>query len=368
MKRFYLDHNAATAIRPEVVAMSHEIMSQTGNASSVHTSGRAARSHVEHAREQVALLCGVQSPQVVFTSSATESNNTVLNAFRDERILVSAIEHPSVMEAAPGAEIIPATKDGVIDEVAFAAMMDQGPAPALISIMMVNNETGVIQDISSLAKIARKKHPGIYIHCDAVQAAGKIKIDFPSLHLDYLSLSAHKCGGPQGVGALILSPGAKPVKFMHGGGQEKRQRAGTENVAGIAGFGFAAQIAQGNIEDYSKLAALRDRLEAEIKKATPDAIILGAQAQRVANTACIAVPGVNAQTLLMALDLEGIACSSGAACSSGTVKTSAVAKAMGIPENYLNGVMRFSLGWNSTTADIDAAIAAWLKVIPRLKK
>jgi len=364
----YLDHNATTAIRPGVISAVASVMAQTGNASSVHGAGRAARSIVEKAREQVAALVGVTSPQVVFTSGATESNNAVFNAFKGQRILVSAIEHPSVLESANGAEEIPVTQDGIVDIKAFEALLDKANAPALISIMLVNNETGVIQPIADLARLAKSKHPGIYIHCDAVQAAGRIPVNFQALQLDYMSLSAHKMGGPQGVGALISAPGAKPAKLLHGGGQEKRQRAGTENVAGIAGFGVAAEIAQKNIAAYEKLSALRDKLEKSLKSLESTLIVLGEKSPRVANTSCVSLPGVSAQTLLMSLDLEGIAVSSGSACSSGTIKPSRVACAMGLDSAAQSGVIRISLGWNSAPEDIDAFLAAWEKTAPRLKK
>jgi cysteine desulfurase len=290
----------------------------------------------------------------------------VLQAFRGGRILTSAIEHPSVLESAPDAERIPVTADGVVDEAAYEALLDKGE-PALISIMAVNNETGVIQNVGRLAKIAKKKYPGVHVHTDAVQAAGRLPLDFPAWHIDYMSLSAHKFGGPQGAGALIAAPGAKPVKLLHGGGQEKRQRAGTENVAGIAGFGLAAELAQNNIANFQKLAALRDRMESELKKIAP-VVVHGENVSRVANTSLFSAPGVTAQTQIMALDLEGFAVSSGSACSSGTVKTSHVLRAMGVPDAIGECALRVSFGADTKTDDIDVFIQAWSKMAARLVK
>ncbi len=355
----YLDYNASAPLKPAARDAMLQAMACGGNASSVHRFGREARRIVETAREQVAALCGTVSTQVTFTSGATEANNAVLKTFAGERILVSAIEHPSVMESAPGAERIPVTPEGIIDIPAFEALISQGPPPSLVSIMLVNNETGAIQPVADLAKRVRSLHPGVFIHTDAVQGMGRVAIDFPALRVDYMSLSAHKGGGPQGIGALISAPGARPARLLSGGGQEKRQRAGTENVAAIAGFGAVAAEIQADLARQPTLAALRDRMEQCVRAVEPRAAVVGADAPRVAATSCIALPGIPAETQLMILDLEGCAVSSGSACSSGTVKASHVLEAMGLPSSIASGAVRVSMGWATTDADIDRFIRAW---------
>lgn len=362
----YLDYNATAPIRPEVIALMQEVMCQQGNASAVHSFGRNARSRVEKAREQIAAFCGVTPGQVTFNSGATEANNTVLKAFAGDRVLVSAIEHLSMIEPVASVEKIPVTRDGIIDEAAFEAMLDKGPPPALVSVMMVNNETGAIQPVEKLARLAKKKHPNIFFHTDAVQAAAKMKLDMPSLHVDYLSLSSHKIGGPQGMGALILAPGARPAKLLYGSGQEKRQRAGTENVAGIAGFGLAAEMAAAEIAEYNKLAALRDRMERGMMAAAPHLVIYAKNAPRVPNVTAFSLPGVDAQTILMGLDLEGMAISRGTACGSGAVKPSHVIAAMAGPDAPHDGALRISMGWNTTAEDINDFLAAWNKIAERV--
>ena len=365
-KLVYFDYNATALIRPAVISLMQEIMGQPGNASAVHSFGRNARARVEKAREQVAEFCCVTPGQVTFNSGATEANNTVLKAFAGERVLVSAIEHLSMIEPMPNIEKIPVTADGVVDESAFEKMLDKGPAPALISVMMVNNETGAIQPVEKLARMAKKKHPHVFFHTDAVQAAGKMRLDLPALHVDYLSLSSHKIGGPQGVGALVLAPGARPAKLLYGSGQEKRQRAGTENVAGIAGFGLAAEIAAREIEEYAKLSILRDRLEKGMVKMAADLIIYAKNAPRVPNVTAFSLPGVDAQTILMGLDLEGMAISRGTACGSGAVKPSHVIHAMAGDLAPHDGALRISMGWATVPGDIDSFLNAWEKIMVRI--
>lgn len=367
MAHIYLDHNATTTIRPAVIDLVRDVMAGTGNASSVHAAGRTASARVEKARAQVAQLAGSQPEYVIFNSGATEANNSVFSAFKGETVMISAIEHPSVREAAPDAVRFPVTADGVIDLQVFEALVKEHK-PALISCMLVNSETGVIQPVAELARIARKAHADVFIHTDAVQAAGKIKIDMPALQVDYLSLSAHKCGGPQGVGALICAPGARPAKFLHGGGQEKSRRAGTENVAGIAGFGLAAELALAGLAAYQDFAALRDKLETGLAAIHGDVKIFGQDAPRVANTCGFACAGLPAQTQLMALDLDGIAVSTGSACSSGSVKKSHALSAMGASDAELDSALRVSLGWNTEEQDIDALLNSWKKIVGRMQK
>jgi cysteine desulfurase len=356
----YLDHNATTAAKPPVIEAVAGAMHETGNASSVHAAGRTARAHVEEARRAVAALCGADPKGVIFTSGATEGNNTVLKNFDPARILTSGIEHPSVVEAAAHATRIPVLKTGIVDMDAYAALLKT--APALVSVMYVNNETGVIQPVAEMARMA--KSAGAKFHCDAVQAAGRIDIDVPALGVDYLTLSAHKMGGPQGVGALLTVAGAPPVKLIYGGGQERRQRAGTENVAGIAGFGVAAKLALESIADFQKLAALRDAIETRIAGIT----VFGGGAPRVSNTTCFALAGVPADTQLMALDLAGIAVSSGSACSSGSVKASHVLEAMEIAPALASCALRVSLGWTTTASDIETFIATYTRLMTTWQK
>ena len=363
----YLDYNANTPIKPEVIDLVCEVMHAVGNASSVHSYGRHMRSYVETARERVAAMTGVNPNQVIFTSGATESNNAVLKQFRGGRILVSAIEHAAVRNVLPDeVELIPVTKDGVIDIEAFTKMLDEGEPPVLVSVMMVNNETGVIQPVGEIARMAKAKHKDVFVHTDAVQASGRIPIDFPALNVDYMSLSGHKVGGPQGIGALISAPGVPVAKFMHGGSQEKHQRSGTENVAGIAGFGMAAQLAVSGLEKYQQLAQWRDRLESEIKKIAPEMRVFGQNVPRVANTTALCLAGLPAETQLMSLDLDGIAVSSGSACSSGAFKPSPILQAMGASDSEAASTLRISTGWNSRESDIDRFIESWANIYERV--
>lgn len=366
--RIYLDYNATTPVKPAVAALVYEVLGTPGNASSVHGFGQEARRRVERAREQVAALAGVHSNQVVFTAGATESNNAVLKYFAGGRVLVSAIEHPSVRTILPDAAFIPVTRDGLVDLDALSAMLDRGAPPALVSVMLVNNETGVIQPVAEIARLVKARHPGAFVHTDAVQAAGRIPIDFPALYVDYMSLSAHKTAGPQGVGALVSAPGAPPARLLHGGGQEKRLRAGTENVAGIAGFGLAAELAVADMGRYQTLAVLRDRMERALKQAVPEVNVFGRHAPRVANTTALCLAGLPAQAQLMSLDLEGIAVSSGSACSSGAFKPSPILTAMGASESEASSTLRISTGWATTEADIDRFVACWTGIYARMKE
>ncbi len=362
----YLDYNATARIRPQVIELVRKVMGEVGNASSVHGFGRAARKYVEDARTQVADLINVRAPQVIFNSGATEGINTVLCGFKDKRILISAIEHPAVLESAPHSEKIPVTEDGVVDLAAFEKLLKDGAPPALICVMLVNSETGVIQPVKEIAEIAKTHSPETLVMTDAVQAAGRIPLDFNDLGADFMVLSAHKMAGPQGVGALIFREGVSFEKFMCGGGQESRQRAGTHNTAGIAGMGLAAQLAGENLPAYEDITKLRDTLENEIRKATNRAVIYGANAPRVGNTSNIGLSGADAQTQLMSLDLEGFAVSSGSACSSGAWKASHVLTAMGADEAEAKSALRISLGWATTSAEIDAFIKAYKKMADRL--
>lgn len=362
----YLDYNATTPLKPDVITVMTQVLGEVGNASSIHAAGRHARKRVEDARAQVGRSVGVDAKQVIFTSCATESNNTILRGMSGKRILISAIEHLSILEGGVPAEQIPVTKDGVVDVAAFKKMMATGDAPALVSVMLVNNETGVIQPVAEIAKIA--KEAGAIVHCDVAQAIGRIPVVFTELNADFLTLSSHKIGGPQGMGATIMAVNAPLPKLLQGGGQERRQRAGTENVAGIAGFGLAVEQAIAGMNAFQNLSKLRDRLEAELRRLTPGLIVHGVKASRVSNTSCFTAPGITSETILMNLDLEHIAISSGSACSSGTIKPSHVLLAMGVGEDDARCAVRVSMGWNTTEKDIDRFLSVWEKVTTRLKK
>ncbi len=340
-------------------------MGEAGNASSIHGAGRNARKLVEDAREEVAKLAGVKAAQVIFNSGATEGNNTILSGYQDKRIFISAIEHPSVLEAAPHAQKIPVTKNGIIDVDAFQKMLED--EPALVCVQLVNSETGARQPVADIAHLA--KNAGALVLCDAVQAAGRMEIDFKELGVDYLTLSAHKFGGPQGTGALIFREGLQIPKFLRGGGQEKRQRPGTENVACIAGFGVAAKLAHDDMTTYqTQTRAFQTKLESALRSVAKDIIIVAENVARVSNTTNIILADVSAETGVMAMDLEGIAVSSGSACSSGTFKPSHVLNAMGYSEKQAGCALRFSTGWATTSADIDETLVAFTRITARLKK
>ena len=349
----YLDHNATSPPRPAVLDVMVEALRIGGNPSSVHRAGRTARGHIETARRSVAALVGALPAEVVFTSGGTEANNLALTGAGRPRVLVSAIEHDSVLKAITDAEIVPVDRNGVVDLSALERMLGKSSAPVLVSVMLANNETGVLQPIAEVVRLARTA--GALVHCDAVQGAGKVTVDFHGLGVDYLSLSAHKFGGPTGVGALVVLDGAPLLADRRGGGQERYRRAGTENVPGIAGFGVAAEAAIAGLN----VTALRDRLEVELRRIAPDAVVHGAAAPRLGNTSCISMPGVKAETQVMALDLAGICVSAGAACSSGKVGASTVLAAMGVPVDEAATAIRVSLGWNTTADDIERLIGAW---------
>jgi len=343
----YLDHNATSPLRPEAREAMERALSVTGNPSSVHAGGRAARRIVEEARELVADAMGVAPGKVIFTSGGTEANALALRGAvegaletgeRITRLFVSAIEHDSVRamaaaltERVPGLrlETIPATADGVID--LASTTLNEGKGRALVAVMAANNETGAIQPVETIDGL---------LFVDAVQKPDRYD------NASYISLSAHKLGGPQGVGALIVKDGAPFAAQLLGGGQEHGLRAGTQNVAGIAGFGAA--IGRARID-----STLRDRFEGGLKGP-----IFGKAVPRLPNTSCFALPGIAAETSLMALDLDGVMVSSGAACSSGKVKPSHVLAAMGVSDDLARCALRVSFGWNSTEADVDAALAA----------
>jgi cysteine desulfurase len=352
--RCYLDHNATSPLRPEARAAMLRAMDCGGNASSVHAEGRAARKLLDDAREQVAGAVGVIAPMVVFTSGGSEANNMALKGAAAERLIVSAVEHPSVLEAAKASgkpvEVLPVDGNGVVDLSALEKMLN-GPK-ALVSVMLANNETGVIQPVADIVRLAR----GHLVHTDTVQALGKVPVNFGLLGPDMMTLSAHKLGGPVGAGALVVRDGLPLEPLINGGGQELRRRAGTENLAAIAGFGAVAQARM-------DVKQLRDSLESALE----GAVIFGKDVARLPNTCCFAMSGMTAETLLMGFDLEGIAVSSGSACSSGKVAKSHVLAAMGVAPEISAAAIRVSLGWDTTEDMIDQFIAAWRKIASRRK-
>jgi cysteine desulfurase len=360
----YLDHNATTPMRPQAIAAMAEVMRAVGNASSVHGFGRAMRARVDRGRESIAALVGARAADIVFTGGGTEANNAVLRAAGRRRVIVSAIEHDSVRLAVADAELVPVTTEGAIDLAALESLLARSDEPALVSVMLANNETGVIQPVAEVARIGRAA--SALVHCDAVQAAGKIVVDMSDLGVDYLTVSAHKLGGPQGVGAIAVRPGVPFETVQRGGGQERGRRAGTENVAGIAGFGVAADIAAQALRQGVVLGGLRDKMEHALVQVAPTAHVFGADAARLPNTSCVSMPGVTAQTQLMALDLAGIAVSAGSACSSGKVRPSHVLAAMGASEAEAASGLRVSLGWTTQASDIERFVAAWSDLYRRL--
>ena len=365
MTRIYFDHNASSPLRPAVKEAMVRALDLVGNPSSVHGFGRTARRAVEDARAAVAALVSAKPPQVFFTGSGTEANNLALRGFPGRRLILSAIEHDSALAAAPGSARIPVTRDGVADLAALERLLAEGGRePALVSMMMVNNETGVIQPVAEATRLAHAH--GALFHCDAVQAAGRLALDCSALGADLMTLSAHKIGGPAGVGALIVAEGLDPEPLIVGGGQERRRRAGTENLVGLVGFGAAAALALEELSGTDGISALRDALEREVLAAVPAARVMGAGAPRVGNTSCLVLPGVPGETQVMGLDLAGVAVSAGAACSSGKVKPSHVLAAMGEDAVTAASAIRVSLGWDSDRAGVDRFVAAWTAMAGRL--
>lgn len=365
----YLDYNATAPTRAEVVEAVASALEIGGNPSSVHGVGRAARAKVEEARAQVAALVAARPRDVVFTSGGTEANNTVIRGCGAKSVILSPVEHDCGLAAAKESGLptffLNVDRDGLVDEDSLRRCLQEAPRPALVSVMLANNEMGAIQPVAALAAIA--KEAGALFHTDAVQAAGKIVIDREALGADYLTLSAHKLGGPQGIGAIILAPTAPLRALVTGGGQELSRRSGTENVAGIAGFGAAAMEAMVGLGDMDRLQALRDRLEREVLAGANDIMIAGGGAERLANTSCIIMPGVKGETQVMHFDLNGVCISSGSACSSGKVKVSHVLTAMGYSEAEAECSIRVSLGYKTTDEDIDRFLQAWQSLYRRTR-
>jgi len=374
-QRSYLDYNATAPLRDEVRDAVIAALSLYGNPSSVHAEGRAARAAIEAARVKVARLVGATPEDVIFTSGGTEANALALavQAGQAWHCYLSAVEHPSVR---PGGRFyrettttIPVTSEGVVDLDAITRELEKhrpGGWRPIVSLMTANNETGAIQPVTEASQIVHEA--GGLLHTDAVQAAGRVPLDIGAIGADMLSLSAHKIGGPKGVGALVLREGVSVEPVLKGGGQERRRRAGTENVAGIVGFGVAAELAAADLAKAPEVARLRDELETGALSVTPDAVVISARVPRLPNTTCLAVRGAKAETLVIGLDLAGVAVSSGSACSSGKVEASHVLSAMGVAPELAQGAIRVSLGFATSNTDIQAFLRAFGELINRLKQ
>lgn len=370
--RIYADYNATAPLRPEAKAAMLRTMELTGNPSSVHSEGRKARALVESARDAVAAAIGACRDDIAFTSGGTEAVQAplrgVLRSVGNAQLVVSSIEHDSVSALAELPKAWPVKANGAVDlvwlEAVVQTLVADGKRP-LVSLMLVNNETGVIQPVAAAAEIVHAA--GGLIHCDAIQALGKIETSIIELDVDYLSLSAHKIGGPQGVGAFYVKPGAPFAAIQTGGGQEFGRRSGTENVAGVAGFAAAIDAALSNMSQYEALRAPRDAMEAVLKAAVPSLQIHGQAAPRVAGVSCFGVEGLPSETQVMGLDLAGFAVSAGSACSSGKVKPSRVLTAMGLSDTAARSAIRASFGWASKADDFDALARAWLKMAARAR-
>lgn len=367
----YLDHNAITPVRPEARAAVLAALDAFGNPSSVHAAGREARAILDRARGQVAEAIGARPADVVLTSGATEGAALAVRGALGAapagraRLVVTAVEHPCVLSLARALEragtpltVVPVDRRGLVDPAAFRAAL--GPDVALAAAMRANNETGVILPVPELAAAAREA--GALFLCDAVQAVGKIEVDVRTLGADLVLLTGQKLGGPRGAGALWISPGVRLAPLL-GGEQERGRRAGTENLPGAAGLGAAVEAAVARrAEDAERIGALRDRLESGLVAAVPRARPNGAGAPRLPGTSSIVFEGCDAETLLMAMDLEGLCASAGSACHSGSTKPSGVLLAMGLGEDEARATIRFSLGWTTTAEEIDAA----LRIVPPL--
>lgn len=378
-RRVYLDHNATSPARPEAVAAFLAAL-EVGNPSSIHREGRGARARVEGAREAVADLVGARPSEVVFTSGGTEANAMALRpgALRSQdgrvptRLLIGATDHASVLSGhgfgADAVDLLPVDGEGRLDLGSLRDTLARHPhEPCLVSCQLANSETGVLQPIRDIAALVH--NAGGMLHADAVQAAGRIPVAVGALGIDALSLSAHKLGGLSGAGALVVATGREgpALAWLRGGGQERGRRAGTENAPAIAAFGAAAAFAARALDGESgRLAALRDEAERDLLRLAPDATVFGRNAPRLPNTLAFAVRGLKAETALIALDLAGIAVSSGSACSSGKVAPSHVLAAMGVPPDLASGAIRVSLGWNSVADDLVRFMRAFESMLQRL--
>jgi cysteine desulfurase len=362
-EHIYLDYNASTPLRPNVVAAMTDAMQHFGNPSSIHKFGRSARSQIETARDILAEHLNTQPSQIVFTSGGTEANNLVIKAHHGP-VFMSAIEHESIDRSCPDAVKIQVLADGIIDLEALRDLLAKQESPnVLVSVMLANNETGIIQPISEIAQMAH--HYGARVHCDAVTAFTKVGFSYVGLGADYVTVSSHKIGGPKGCGAVIMPLNEQLPAHMHGGGQEKGHRAGTENILGIVGFAQAVKDSKN--DNWVEIESYRNLLEDEILRAHPNLPIYGKDSPRLPNTSYVRMPGVPTHKQLIAFDLEGFAVSSGSACSSGKVAPSHVLKAMGYDDQQATEAVRISLGWTTTKSQVEDFARAWLTLYERFR-
>lgn len=363
----YLDYNATTPIKPSILEDMQEVMRLPLNPSSVHKTGMQARKYVEDARSMIAECLEVEDAKIIFTSSGTEANNLALRGTECKQCVVSAIEHPSIVKQAKGAAIIPVDAHGQVDLIALEQVLSSYEERVLVSVMLANNETGVIQPMHAIVELVR--HYGHYIHTDACQAVGKIPVSFQSLDVDMMTVSSHKCGGPVGAAALIVKKNLALTPQIVGGGQEQNMRAGTENVAAIYGFGRAVRYAvEADEVRMHDVAALRNKLEASIVAIAPEAVIFGKEVDRLPNTSCITMPETSNETQLIYFDLQGISVSAGSACSSGKVDTSHVLKAMGVPEALASCAIRISLGVATKQEEIEYLLKPWKELYEHIQE
>lgn len=368
MAKVYLDYNATSPLDSQVWIAMSRIWSQPLNASSIHSYGREARAIVEEAREKIFNFLELDSGKynMVFTGSGTESNNLAICGLDGHKKVISAIEHPSVANATGGDEIakLPVDNDGVVLTDGLEEILKAADAPVLVSVMLVNNETGVIQPLDKITEIAHRC--GAIVHTDAVQAFGKMAVSIQDMDVDMLTISAHKFGGPQGVSALVFKKGIPLKATQIGGGQESGFRSGTENVVNIHGFGKAVELLAKGLKNNAKVLQLRDGLEDKLKEISPDIVIFGENVDRVYNTSCILMPGVSSETQLINFDMDGFAVSAGSACSSGKVEASRVLKAMGVNEKDAKCAVRVSLGYDTKQDEINKFAKVWEKMFKRL--
>lgn len=363
-EKVYLDYNASSPLKTEVKKAINDAMEAVGNASSIHSFGRDVYHYIQKARENLSLALKCDNEQIIFTSGGTEANNLALTGLDINTVITTEAEHDSIYKTAlKQSDIKPLfvniDKNGVIETDHLKELLQNSTEKTLISIMYAHNETGVIQPIKDITAIAREYNA--YIHCDAVQAFGKIAVDFCDMDVDLLSVSAHKIGGPAGVGALVKKSNIHLKSLIMGGGQEKGYRAGTGNVIGIVGFGEAARTIGLDKYNYQTVGILRDLMESRLNEIVPNFIILGKGVKRLSNTSYVVMPGVTSEKQVIALDLKGFATSSGAACSSGKVTSSRTARAMNL-EMIGDNALRVSLGWNTTQKNIEDFVDAWLSI------
>ncbi len=366
----YLDYNATALMKPDIIEEMTRVMTIGGNPSSVHALGRGAKEILEQSRQTIADVINCRPQKIIFTGGGTEANNLALRATGRNHIIIATTEHDSISGIRPhfsgSIECLPVDSNGIVSTEDLKAALNNAPEKTLVSLMLANNETGVVQDIKLLADITHDA--GALFHTDAIQALGKIPVDFRKLGVDMMSFSAHKLSGPQGVGALVALEKIDIQSIIFGGGQEIGRRSGTENLCGIAGFAKAAELVPENLKIMESLKIYRNRMEKEINNHAEGVIIYGAGADRLPNTSTILMPGVSSETQVMAFDLDGICVSSGSACSSGKVKPSHVVSAMGASRDQALSTIRVSLGWNTSEQDVDAFIAAWIKLYNRKRQ